>query len=75
MANKGIIYKESYPIKKSEIDTKINGEPVKFRRHDHNKQAFPFLDAKFARDSKTLSFKFRHVIKDDYKIELIVKEK
>ena len=53
----------------------INGEPVKFRRHDHNKQAFPFLDAKFARDSKTLSFKFRHVIKDDYKIELIVKEK
>ena len=53
----------------------INGEPVKFRRHDHAKKAIPFLDPKFARDSKTLSFKFRHVIKDNYKIELIVKEK
>ena len=53
----------------------INGEPVKFRRHDHNRKAVPFLDPKFARDSKTLSFKFRHVIKDDYKIELVVKAK
>lgn len=53
----------------------INGEPVKFRRHDHNKKAVPFLDPKFARDSKTLSFKFKHVLKDDCKIELIVKEK
>ena len=53
----------------------INGTPVSFRRHDHARKAVPFLDPKFARDSKTLSFKFRHVIKDDYKIELIVKEK
>ncbi len=53
----------------------INGSPVPFKRHDHAKKAVPFLDVKFARDSKTLSFKFRHVIKDDYKIELIVKEK
>lgn len=53
----------------------VNGEPVKFRRHDHARKAIPFLDPKFARDSKTLSFKFRHVIKDDYKIELIVKTK
>lgn len=53
----------------------INGEPIKFRRHDHAKKAIPFLDPKFARDSKTLTFKFRHIIKDDYKIELFVKEK
>ena len=53
----------------------INGEPIKFRRHDHARKAVPFLDPKFARDSKTLSFKFRHVIKDNYKIELIIKEK
>lgn len=53
----------------------INGEEVKFKRHDHAKKAVPFLDAKFARDSKTLTFKFKHVIKDDYKIELIVREK
>ena len=53
----------------------INGEPVKFKRHDHAKKAVPFLDAKFARDSKTLTFKFRHVIKEDYKIELFVREK
>lgn len=53
----------------------INGEPIKFRRHDHARKAVPFLDPKFARDSKTLSFKFRHVIKDDYKIELVVKAK
>ena len=53
----------------------VNGQPVKFKRHDHSKKAIPFLDAKYARDSKTLSFKFRHVIKDDYKIELIIKEK
>ena len=53
----------------------VNGEPVKFRRHDHSKKAIPFLDPKFARDSKTLTFKFKHVIKDDYKIELFVKEK
>lgn len=53
----------------------VNGESVKFKRHDHNKKAVPFLDSKFARDSKTLTFKFKHVIKDDYKIELIVKEK
>ena len=53
----------------------INGEPVKFKRHDHAKKAIPFLDPKFARDSKTLTFKFRHIIKEDYKIELFVKEK
>ena len=53
----------------------VNGVSVQFKRHDHNKKATPFLDSKFARDSKTLSFKFRHVIKDDYKIELVVKEK
>lgn len=53
----------------------INGEPIKFKRHDHSRKAIPFLDAKFARDSKTLSFRFKHVIKDDYKIELFVKEK
>ena len=53
----------------------VNGVSVPFKRHDHNKKATPFLDSKFARDSKTLSFKFRHVIKDDYKIELVVKEK
>jgi len=53
----------------------INGEPVKFKRHDHARKATPFLDAKFARDSKTLTFKFKHIIKDDYKIELIVREK
>jgi hypothetical protein len=53
----------------------LNGEPVKFKRHDHAKKAIPFLDPKFARDSKTLTFKFKHVIKDDYKIELFVKEK
>ena len=53
----------------------VNGESVKFRRHDHARKAVPFLDPKFAKDSKTLSFKFRHLIKDDYKIELIVKSK
>ena len=53
----------------------INSSPVPFKRHDHSKKAVPFLDPKFSRDSKTLSFKFRHVIKDDYKIELVVKEK
>ena len=53
----------------------INGEPIKFKRHDHSRKAIPFLDAKFARDSKTLTFRFKHVIKDDYKIELFVKEK
>ena len=53
----------------------INGEPVKFRRHDHARKAVPFLDPKFARDSKTVSFKFRQAIKDDYKIELILKVK
>ena len=53
----------------------VNGEPVKFKRHDHARKAIPFLDPKFARDSKTLTFKFKHVIKDDYKIELFVKEK
>ena len=53
----------------------INGEPVKFKRHDHTRKAVPFLDPKFARDSKTLSFKFRHVIKDGCKIELIIREK
>ena len=53
----------------------INGEPVKFRRHDHAKKAVPFLDPKFARDSKTVSFKFRQVIKDNYKIELVLKQK
>ena len=53
----------------------INGEPIRFKRHDHAKKAVPFLDPKFARDSKTVSFKFRHVIKDNYKIELVIKEK
>ena len=64
-------------IRDNEIVDKvlINGEPIKFRRHDHSKKAVPFLDAKFARDSKTVSFKFRQVIKDDYKIELVLKSK
>ena len=53
----------------------VNGQLVKFKRHDHNKKAVPFLDAKFARDSKTLTFKFKHVIKEDCKIELVLKEK
>lgn len=53
----------------------VNGESLKFKRHDHNKKALPFLDDKFARDSKTLTFKFRQTIKDDYKIELIVRHK
>ena len=53
----------------------INGEPIRFKRHDHARKAVPFLDPKFARDSKTVSFKFRHVIKDNYKIELVIKEK
>ena len=53
----------------------INGEQIKFRRHDHARKAVPFLDPKFARDSKTVSFKFRQVIKDNYKIELILKVK
>ena len=48
---------------------------VTFNRPDHARKAVPVLDSKFARDSKTLTFKFRHVIKDDYKIELVVKEK
>jgi len=53
----------------------INGEEVKFKRHDHNKKVIPFLDNEFARDSKTLTFKFKQIIKDDYKIELIIREK
>lgn len=53
----------------------VNGQLVRFKRHDHNKKAVPFLDAKFARDSKTLTFKFKHVIKEDCKIELVLKEK
>lgn len=52
----------------------INGTPVSFKRHDHAKNAVPFLDAKFAKDSKTLTFKFRHVIKDNYKIELVLRK-
>ena len=53
----------------------VNGQAIKFKRHDHNRKAIPFLDAKFARDSKTLTFKFKHIIKDNYKIELVVREK
>ena len=34
MANKGIIYKETYPIKESSIDTKINGEPVNIKYYE-----------------------------------------
>lgn len=53
----------------------INGEPVKFRRHDHSKKAIPFLDNEFAKDSKTLTFKFKQVIKDNYVIELVIRNK
>lgn len=52
----------------------INGNPIRFKRHDHKKKAIPFLDNEFARDSKTLTFKFKQIIKDDYKIELVVGE-
>lgn len=52
----------------------INGEPVKFKRHDHNKKALPFLDNEFARDSKTLTFKFRQNIQENYYIELIIRQ-
>jgi len=53
----------------------INGEPIKFKRHDHARRVVPFLDNEFAKDSKTLAFKFRQNLKDNYKIELIVREK
>lgn len=52
----------------------INGEPVRFKRHDHNKKALPFLDNEFARDSKTLAFKFKQNIQENYIIELIIRK-
>lgn len=53
----------------------INGEEIKFKRHDHAKNVIPFLNNEFARDSKTLTFKFKQVIKDNYTIELILRNK
>jgi len=53
----------------------INGEPVKFKRHDHNKKVMPFLDNEFAKDSKTLTFKFKQNLTENYVIEMIVREK
>jgi len=52
----------------------LNNEEIRFKRHDHNKKAFPFIDNEFARDSKTLTFKFRQNIKEDYEIKLIIKK-
>lgn len=53
----------------------LNGEPIKFKRHDHNKKAIPFLDNEFSKDSKTLTLKFKQNIKDNYKLEFVLKEK
>jgi len=50
----------------------INGEPVKFYNHDHNKKALPFNTTQFACDSKTTAFKFRQDIKKDYIIKIIL---
>lgn len=51
----------------------INGEEIKFRRHDHNKNSLPFVDNEFSKDSKTLTFKFRQNIFENYIIELKIR--
>lgn len=52
----------------------INGEQIRFKRHDHSRKAKPFIDNEFSRDSKTVTFKFRQNIKDNYVIELLIRK-
>jgi len=51
----------------------INDDPVRFKRHDHNKKIYPFSSSEWARDSKTMTFKFRQDIKKNYYIKIFVK--
>jgi len=52
----------------------LNGQPVRFKRHDHSKKAIPFMDNEFARDSKTVTFKFKQPIKANCKIEIVIRK-
>lgn len=72
--NRNVIFKAHIRDNETIDRVLINGEPIKFKRHDHSKNVIPFLNNEFARDSKTLTFKFKQVIKDNYKIELVIRK-
>lgn len=52
----------------------INDVDVRFKRHDHNKKIMPFSSSEWARDSKTMCFKFRQETKKKYVVKIYVEE-
>ena len=51
----------------------INDTEVRFKRHDHNKNIYPFSSSEWARDSKTCYFRFKQDIRKEYVIKIYVK--
>ena len=56
------------------IKVEINGQVIRFKRHDHDNKKYPFNGTEWSKDSKTMCFKFRQEIKKDYLIKIFVEE-
>ena len=70
---RNVMFKMHVRDKEKVYKVTINDDPVRFKRHDHNKKIYPFSSSEWARDSKTMTFKFRQDIKKNYYIKIFVK--
>ena len=69
---RNVIFKMHVRDLEKVVKVEINDVPVRFKRHDHNKNYHPFNGSEWSKDSKTTCFKFRQDIKKDYKIKIFV---
>lgn len=66
------LFKMHVRDKEKVIRVTINDEDVRFKRHDHNQNIYPFSHSEWSRDSKTLVFNFKQNIKKDYIIKIYI---
>ena len=69
---RNVLFKMHVRDREKVMRVTINDENVRFKRHDHNRKALPFTAGEWARDSKTMCFKFRQDIKKEYVIKIYI---